>query len=71
MCLSWVCNTLLACIHMQDASSSIQDSIKKSQGGKTNEADQLADKLNTGAPASGVPSTAGVGKNLGTTDGGL
>lgn len=56
---------------MQDASSSIQDSIKKSQGGKTNEADQLADKLNTGAPASGVPSTAGVGKNLGTTDGGL
>jgi hypothetical protein len=46
---------------------------KKSQNGKTNEAaaDSLGDKLSPAAPASKVPSAAGVRKILGTTDDGL
>jgi len=54
-----------------DASSKVQESIKISQSGKANEADSLADKLNKGAPSTGVPDMSGVGKSLGTTDGGL
>ena len=59
------------CVHTQDATASNIESIKISQSGKSNEADAAADALRKDAPASGAPSTAGVGKSLGTTDGGL
>ena len=58
-------------MYTQDATSRNLESIKVSQSGKSNEADAAADALKKDAPASGAPSTAGVGKSLGTTDGGL
>ncbi|KAL3162209.1 hypothetical protein ABBQ32_009914 [Trebouxia sp. C0010 RCD-2024] len=56
---------------VSDATSQVVESIKTSQGGKASEADYLADKFSKDQPSSGAPSTAGVGKTLGTTDGGL
>ena len=65
------CSGSKECLHAQEKSSAVAESIKISSSDKTNEADSAFNALTNQKPTSGAPDTSGVGKSLGTTDGNL